>query len=121
MKCSEVLSPLQLELFCDYCKRVNNPLERQRKKRKTSNDDTRYLCQPWWLDKYGNANRTIGTLRLHEKVRKALSMLLDLVLEDTFMYPTLVQQSNISDLSSDTEQSSSIEVINNGLSNKKNY
>ena len=66
-KCNEVLSPLQFELFCDYCKRVNNPLEQTRRKRKDSPQDPRFSCQTWWLDCFGDpSTRTLQTLRMHE-------------------------------------------------------
>ena len=88
-KCTDAFSLEQMHLHCDYCKRVNDPLNQTRRKRKNSPTDARFSCQPWWLDTFGDAHtRTLQTLRMHQSARKVLNMPLDLVLEETFTYPS---------------------------------
>ena len=85
-----------------------NPLENHRKKRKVETNRTGYSCQPWWLDKFGNANRTIGTLRLHKKVRQELEIPLDLALDGTKACPAESKVEN----SNKKDKNSSIATLN---------
>ena len=66
-----------------------NPLENKRKKRKVK--VSYRCCKPLWLYVHSDPNRRIGIFLLRQKVRKGITMALDLVLEDDCMHVTEAQ------------------------------